>query len=53
VNAERGTLTVRKGKGNTEVTIRQLIEVHARCHPGAREEPPSLPPSPNLPSLPA
>lgn len=28
----------------TEVTIRQLIEVHARCHPGARcEDPASVP----------
>ena len=32
----------------TEVTIRQLIEVHARCHPGAQlppdEDPASVPP---------
>jgi integrase/recombinase XerD len=27
----------------TQVTIRQLIEVHARCHPSARIETPDLP----------
>jgi integrase/recombinase XerD len=30
----------------TEVTIRQLLEVHARCHPAGRPEPaPCQPPS--------
>jgi integrase/recombinase XerD len=30
----------------TEVTIRQLLEVHARCHPSGAPEKPQLPASP-------